>query len=249
MANELEIAFDERLLEVAAYLDFLQELETAAQSGAPRFGTSGGALTAQQINILRAGIYVQLYNLIEATMTKLLDALAAATCNGRWKASDLIPDIRREWVKVMTGVHKELNADNRLANACVLVEFLMQAQPLQQFKIEKGGGGNWNDSNIENFLGRVGLRLNLPLAATTAAKRRFRDDMGPLALVVKLRNDLAHGSLSFAECGAVETASGLREIVDNTTLYLRSVVQAVQTFIDNYEFLEERHRPLPIAAA
>ncbi|WP_246504902.1 MAE_28990/MAE_18760 family HEPN-like nuclease [Microvirga antarctica] len=243
MPGPLETAFDERLAEVEAYLSFLDELELAAQTGAPKFRDGNNPLSPQQTQILRAGIFIQLYNLVEATMTRCLDALASASSSGAWKAADLNPHFRREWIKVVAAVNKEMNADNRLKYAVVLSELLVQAKPLEDFKLDKGGGGNWNDTNIENMLERVGLRLRLTPTVRAAAKRKFRDDLGPLALVVKLRNDLAHGNISFAECGENETVVGLREISANTAMYLRSVVRAVERFIDRHEFLEATNRP------
>lgn len=245
MAGPLEIAFDERLAEVQAYLNFLVELETASQSGAPKFGDAGTPLSPQQIQILRAGIFVQLYNLVEATMTRCLEALASASWSGNWKAADLNPQFRKEWVKVVVAANKELNAENRLRHAVTLADILVRASPLQEFKLERGGGGNWNDNNIEDMLERIGLRLRLTPPVRAAAKRKFRDDLGPLALVVKLRNDLAHGTISFSECGENETVTGLREISGNTSMYLRSVVRAVERFIERHEFLDPAMRPLP----
>jgi hypothetical protein len=243
MPGVLETAFDERLSEVEAYLGFLDELEAAAQTGAPKFGNSGNPLSPQQTQILRAGVFVQLYNLVEAMMTRCLDALASASWNGAWRAADLNPHFRKEWVKVIVAANKELNAENRLKHAVTLADLLVQAAPLQAFKLEKGGGGNWNDANIESMLARVGLHLRLTPAVRAAAKRKFRDDLGPLALVVKLRNDLAHGTISFAECGENETVAGLREISGNTAMYLRTVVRAVERFIERHEFLEPLRRP------
>jgi hypothetical protein len=240
----LERAFDERRAEVEAYLSFLDELEVAALTGAPKFGDAGNPLSPLQTQILRAGVFVQLYNLVEATMTRCLDALASASWNGAWRAADLNPHFRKEWIKVVVAANKELNADNRLKYAVALADLLVKAAPLQEFKLEKGGGGNWTDTNIEDMLERVGLRLRLSPPVRAAAKRKFRDDLGPLALVVKLRNDLAHGTISFAECGENETVAGLREISSNTTVYLRSVVRAVERFIDRHEFLETARRPV-----
>lgn len=245
MPGPLETAFNERLAEVEAYLGFLDELETAARSGAPKFGIAGNPLSPQQTQILRAGVFVQLYNLVEATVTRCLDALASASSNGAWKAADLNPQFRREWIKVVVAANKELNADNRLKYAVALADLLVQAAPIQEFKLERGGGGNWTDANIEEVLKRVGLRLRLAPQVRAAAKRKFRDDLGPLALVVKLRNDLAHGTISFTECGENETVTGLREISSNTAMYLRSVVRAVERFIDRHEFLEAARRPVP----
>jgi MAE_28990/MAE_18760-like HEPN len=244
MSGLLEAAFDERLSEVEAYLRFLDELEAAAQGGAPRFGPAGNPLSPLQTQILRAGVFVQLYNLVEARMTRCLDALASATWNGAWRAADLTPSFRREWVKVVVAANKEMNAENRLKYAVTLVDLIVRAEPLQEFKLEKGGGGNWNDSNIEGMLKRVGLRLRLSPTVRAAAKRKFRDDLGPLSLVVKLRNDLAHGTISFAECGENETVVGLREISGTTAIYLRTVVRAVEDFIDRHEFLDETRRPV-----
>jgi len=245
MSGPLETAFAERLSEVEAYLSFLDELEAAAQDGAPKFGSSGNPLSPRQTQILKAGVFVQLYNLIEATVTRCLDALAFASCSGAWKAADLNPPFRREWIKVVVAANKELNADNRLKHAVVLADVFVRAEPLQEFKLEKGGGGNWNDANIENMLERLGLRLRLTPVVRAAAKRKFRDDLGALALVVKLRNDLAHGTISFAECGENETVAGLRELSSNTAMYLRTVVRAVERFIERHEFLEPTRRPLP----
>jgi hypothetical protein len=241
----LESAFDERLSEVDAYLNFLAQLESAAHVGAPKFEGDANPLSPRQIQILRAGVFVQLYNLVEATMTRCLDALSAASSSGSWRAADLIPAFRKEWIKVVVAANKEMNADNRLRYAVGLADVLVRAEPLQGFKLDKGGGGNWNDTNIEDMLERVGLRLRLTPVVRAAAKRKFRDDLGPLALVVKLRNDLAHGSISFSECGENETASGLREISHNTAMYLRSVVRAVERYIERHEFIEEDRRPIP----
>lgn len=246
MPGQLEPAFCERLAEVEAYLSFLDELETAAQTGAPKFGSAGNPMSPLQIQILRAGVFVQLYNLIEATMTRCLDTLASASWSGTWRAADLNPKFRKEWIKVVVAANKEMSADNRLKYAVTLADSLVHATPIQEFKFEKGGGGNWNDNSIETMLERVGLRLRLTPQVRAAAKRKFRDDLGSLALVVKLRNDLAHGSISFAECGESETVAGLRAISANTAMYLRSVVRAVERFIDRHEFLEATSRPVPV---
>jgi hypothetical protein len=243
MSGLVEAAFDERLSEVYAYLDFLNELEVASQAGSPRFGTTGAPLSPQQTHILKAGLFVQLYNLVEATITRCLDALSDASWSGQWKPGDLNLALRKEWVKVFVSANKDLNADNRLRQAVLLSEFLITASPLQEYKLEKGGGGNWSDKQIEEMLKRVGLQLRLSPEVRAAAKRKFRDDLGPLALIVKLRNDLAHGAISFSECGENETVLGLREMCQNTELYLRSIVKAVEVFIERHEFLEPARRP------
>lgn len=245
MPGDLETAYDERAVEVEAYLGFLEELEAAAQTGAPRFSPTGAALSPQQIQILRAGVFVQLYNLVEATMTNCLDAVSLASYTSQWTAADLNPNIRTEWVKVTVQANKDLNADNRLRKAVLLAESLVRSDPLAAFKLEKGGGGNWNDKHIEDMLERVGLKLKLTPTVREAVRRKERNDLGALGLVVKLRNDLAHGSISFSECGATETITSLRRIAGATVMYLRTVVRSVERYIDRHEYLVAARRPQP----
>ncbi len=71
--EELGAAFEERLTEIEAYLGFLEGIEAEARSGPPRLGADGVLITTQQQRILYSGVFLQLYNLIEATVVKCLD--------------------------------------------------------------------------------------------------------------------------------------------------------------------------------
>jgi hypothetical protein len=240
----LSIAFKERLAEIESYLDFLQEVENTTRLGVPKFAGSGAPVTVQQTRMLYSSVYLQLYNLIEATVTKCLDGLTETSItSGAWVPGDIIAELRREWVRVIAGSHRDLNYDNRLKQAFELCEHLIGVLPLDPFKIEKGGGGNWDDKGIEAIAARVGVKLRVSAKAKRAVKEKFRDDRGALGVVVKLRNDLAHGSLSFAECGENTTVAELRELTHRAATYMEEVVAAFEAFIDGHEFLIPAKRP------
>lgn len=74
-------------------------------------------------------------------------------------------------------------------------------------------------------------------------KRPFRDDMGPLALVKQLRNRLAHGSISFAQCAEDVTVERLVELKNKTVDYLKEVVGCFASYIDSFEYLHPEKRP------
>jgi len=65
--NSIADSFEERLHEIDAYLDLLDALQRQAQSGPPKIGDF--VITAQQQKILYSSVYLQLYNLVEATAT------------------------------------------------------------------------------------------------------------------------------------------------------------------------------------
>jgi hypothetical protein len=242
--DDFVLAFEDRLQEIEVYLELLDALEQQIQDGPPRIGETGPIITVQQQRILYSSVYLQLYNLVESTVTRCIEAISsAATQGGRWQPSDLTAELRREWVRFTARTHVDLNYDNRLIAALHLCNHLLESLPISDLTVEKGGGGNWDDIEIQTISGRLGLTLRLSREVYNGVRRPFRDDKGPLAFIKSLRNSLAHGSLSFVECGEGVTAQDLRALKELTAQYLREVVVLFKTYIDEYAFLRPECRP------
>ena len=242
--GELRTAFDERLAEIETYITFLYNLDAELRAGGvPRFARTAAAITTDQLQILYSSVYLQLYNLVEATISRCLDAVCeAAVANDRWKPDDLSLEMRREWTRYTARTHVELTMQNRLDRAVELVGHLVEALPVRQLKVETSGG-SWDDGMIERVARRIGLDLRFTPEAHSGIKRHLRDDHGALALIALLRNDLAHGSLSFAECGKGVLVDELRDLKDRTALYLGEVVQAFEAWVASYGYLTPERRP------
>ena len=90
---------------------------------------------------------------------------------------------------------------------------------------------------------RIGCNLMITNEVYREIKRTIRDDKSALALVKFLRNKLAHGELSFSECGQGVTVIELRDMKSRTASYLREVIAAFQTYIDGFKFLLPSRRP------
>lgn len=246
---ELRDSFDERVGEVYAYMDLLTSIEVSAQEGPPKFEGSGVPLTPQQQKLLYAGVYLQLYNLVEATMTLCVGAVAEAVAGTAWTPRDLSEPLRNEWVRATARTHVDLSYPNRLEAAIKTVEQVVEGHPVDcDFAIEKGGGGNWDDYSIEDMSGRLGCELDVSEAVRSSVKRPFRDEMGPLVLVRSRRNSLAHGSMSFTESAAEVTVSDLRDLVTAVLDYLGEVVGQFEHYVDHYEYLDPKSRPAGAAA-
>lgn len=238
--DPLTQSFEERLQEIEVYLDLLEHLEQQVAIGPPKIGES--SITTQQQKILYSSVYIQLYNLVEATITWCIDAVcSAATENGRWKPSDLATLVRREWIRSTARTHLELTAEHRLNSAVEVCEHLINALPLLKFSVERRN--NIDDLVIQQIAERLGLQIQLSQEALRSAKQPVRDDKGPLALVKDLRNRLGHGSLSFSECGEGVTVIDLRDLKARTALYLREIIAGFRAYIDGYEYLDPARRP------
>jgi MAE_28990/MAE_18760-like HEPN len=240
--DDFRQAFEERLEEIDAYLDLLDGLEKQVQEGFPQFGENGSRITVQQQRILYSSVYLQLYNLVESTVTKCVDAVSEVVINKNIRPSDLSTELRSEWVRFTARTHTDLNYENRLKSALNLCDHLVQVLPISAFEVERGGG-NWDDNEIERISLRLGLSLHISPKVYQRIKQPFKNDMGALGFIKQLRNGLAHGSLSFAECGEGVTVSNLRELTERTALYLREVVVCFKSSIDAHEFLLPERRP------
>jgi hypothetical protein len=242
--SDLSQTFEERLREIDAYLDLLDAVQDQVGSGKNRSTGQGLHVTEQQQRILHSGVYLQLYNLVESTITRCINGVSnAAARDERWLPHDLSDKLRRQWVQDTMRTNIELNADKKLESAVKLCNLLIAKRPVSKFDIQTGGGGNWDDIQIENIANRIGLALNFTPNVQQDIKKKRRDDKGALGLIKKMRNDLAHGERSFEDCGAGHTVSDLRELKEWVAAYLQEVVTQFETFVESYAFLTPEKRP------
>ena len=130
-------SFEERLIEIESYLELLEALENQVQEGLPQFGGDGSTITVQQQRILYSSVYLQLYNLVESTVTKCVDSISEIVTSQKFRPSDLCDELRQEWVRVIAQTHVELNYENRLQSALALFNHLVKSQPILEFEVKK----------------------------------------------------------------------------------------------------------------
>ncbi|HLO98063.1 MAG TPA: MAE_28990/MAE_18760 family HEPN-like nuclease [Fimbriimonas sp.] len=233
------MSFEERKIEILSYLDLVEGLEEMIKNGCTviQGGSRSCSLSPDQQRMLYAGVYIQLYNLIESTVTLLLNELEATVSgDGTWDARALTDKMRREWIKSIVADKEELQAnDTRLTRAIQLSDHFIGNCPLK-FRVPRGGGGNWNDEAVSELATRLGVTLTFPSEATV--KRFVRNGQTAMKLVTTYRNKLAHGQITFGECGADHDVSELRNTAAVVFEYLERMLSVFTDFIDNKEFLE-----------
>lgn len=181
--NEFLRFFEDRHAEVEEYLSFLRNLEESAQEGVPRLQGTGAQITTAQTRILSSCLYLQLYNLVEATVVRCLEEVAAAAEDAGCRPGDLSAELRTQWVRSVARTHiNDLTPEKRLEAALGMCEQLLEQMPVTGFKIDPGRGGNWDDVSIKELCDRVGCRLEISPDVFRATKHHIRGNMGALKL-------------------------------------------------------------------
>lgn len=227
--------FQERIADIESYFELVNNIELAIGSGGAFFNVVG---TPYQINpgqqkIMYSGIYLHLYNLVESTISMLIDAVerhAAQGINGQLLL--LTENMRKLYVKSVAAPYESISNDKRLEKALELFDQLLNVRPIE-LKIPPGGGGNWDVMEIKRLSNSIGINIVLPRGINQRVSMVFREDKGPIRFIKDIRNKLAHGSLSFSECGENHVASDFRNLIDIVTEYLRYVIQAYDDFINS----------------
>lgn len=234
LTSDLEAFFSERRDEVRAYLELLKNIEEETKAGVPRLARTQRSITPDQAKILISNLYLQLYNLVEATVTSCLKTVTDEVQARGILPSELSWEMRREWTKSVARTHEEMGPEKRLEAALDLSSQLMGQLPLSEFRIDSGGGGNWDDTAIEKLFSRLGASSMVSADTMTSAKRHIKDDLGSLALVKNRRNGLAHGSLSFVDCGGEMLYPDMERLTETVIAYLSEVVQSFVDFADGH---------------
>lgn len=239
MEKTFEI-LSERKTEIESYIELIKELETALLNGIPIIDSAGHTfkISPLQQKILSAGVFLHLYNMVEATICNLIQDVELIASAGCESAASLSDQMRRQWVKSMASTHKDLTPENRLNKVMDLCMHFTDALPLK-LEIVKGGGGNWDDTEIENLANSIGVMLNIPNKTYSDVKRPLRNEKGALKVVKDLRNGLAHGSLSFAECGDGHSANDLESLYFIVSKYMDAIVRAFNEYVVAKSYLRK----------
>ena len=116
------------------------------------------------------------------------------------------------------GVDNIFSALNQIAEDIIEIEF----------DSSKKISGNIDGRKIRNFAATIGF--------STRAHHSL-DNGTKLHIVKTQRNKLAHGDLSFAECGRNYTITDLKSINNQVTKYLKRVLLNIEKYLTEKSYL------------
>ncbi|NET27696.1 MAE_28990/MAE_18760 family HEPN-like nuclease [Okeania sp. SIO1I7] len=217
--------FKERSKEVSKYFFFLKNLE----QGTIKLAMEGNGkqkikeIDSELIKTLKASTFLLLYNLVESTMRNAIEAIFDEL------QSQGIPfdKIRPELKKIVLHNLKRRNPDKVFQKIVDISLDIIKAG----FNKEELFSGNIDAQKIKTTAKEYGFSA------------KTKTDSSDLLTVKDNRNDLAHGIKSFAEVGKEKSADELIEIKNKVVKYLRQILENIEIYIDNQEYLDSTNIP------
>lgn len=219
--NSTRIEYNKRLHEVEVYLETLKLLDDGYCS--IKCINILGLETVKAIDlelstILKANGFLLLYNLVESTIRKSIDAVINSIHASSVTFRDLSDELRKIWVR-QEG--KNVNDDKIMSIANLILE-----NGLLTFKSDCINiSGNIDAQEIRNILKQVG-------------GNEVKDGRCLKAIKDK-RNHLAHGEFSFSEIGKDYTVNELISYKNDAREYLSKVLDEIESYIDSQKYLKD----------
>jgi hypothetical protein len=238
MTSTLFQDFNERAKEVSKYFYFLKNLEQGyiqLSMGNPN-NIKTKPIDDDLENTLKATGYLLLYNLVEATMRNAIE-----TIFDELKIQQVsFDDVRKEIKKIIINHvrDKDIQSTDTLLQGLInisvdIISVTFDALIKKENK-KRLFSGNVDAQKIRNIAKIYGFS-----SQTNKSKTKDGSDL----LTIKTnRNDLAHGFKSFEEVGKNATADELLKIQKRVICYLREILENVENYISNQEYLQIRSR-------
>ena len=223
--------FNELSEEVSKYFIFLQDLEQGKVKLIKEIQGNNKAnkIDVELENTLKGSAYLLLYNLIESTMKNAIEAIFQEL-----QEKDVSFDkIRPELKKIILVNLKRRNPDKILEK---IQDISLDIVSIG-FNKEELFTGNIDSKLIRETAKKYGFD------SQTDDKKRTNDKNSYLRLIKNNRNDLAHGNRPFGAVGKSKTADELIEIKKTIVEYLKGILENIETYIDNKEYLDSTNTP------
>lgn len=228
--------YQERITEIDSFLELIEQIQIASQDGIPHIGEFG-VISADHQKILISSAYIQLYSLVESTISQALDYVAqhlSSTC----KFEDLNDHMRREWADFQIKTYSLSNiTDERRSNLNLkMSNHIANREDLLPFKIEKRNAKGWDRKILQDVVNRIGVEIQISEELDRRLKIHYSNDMEPLTFLKIRRSQLAHGEISFTQSGESKSIDDLKDLRNITCEYLSAMLGSFQVFLEGQSY-------------
>jgi hypothetical protein len=215
--------FEDRKRQVRHYLAVVSKAERETQMGASRV-QEGRLLT------LRAGTFLILYNLVEASTRGAVEAIHDKITTSQAPFPLLAVSLRAEVIRLFK------------KSADPATNHTMEDFPSDFVAIALAQGTKFSGNIDARAIREIGDCYGFSHRTNIQITRGGSD----LAIIKRNRNDLAHGQKTFEDIGRDHAASELLLLARRSMRYMDGILNNVALYLDGEHYLENPPTPLNI---
>lgn len=230
--NRVKIEFEKRVLEIEQYFEYIAILDNGKCSINGK--TIDGANFEKEINddlvkILRANGFILLYNLVEATITKSIEALFATIYEREVTFKNLSDNLKKLWIiQKSLPLNKGIDAigSNKIIEIITKVVNEIIENEISQLEIDCVKiSGNVDAKKIRDIADKIGF------------ERPSQHQGEDLVIIKDKRNKLAHGEFSFCEIGKDYSVRDMCKFKNSTINHLEEYIYKIEEYIQLNSYL------------
>lgn len=224
--KEVKRDFKERCDEINDYFAFVDKVERRGSK--ITFSDDSGKVFTERVETnlvktLKAQGFILLYNLAESSIKKAIEQIYIKMKREKVKYDKIKDSIKREiivFLKTRKNADEFVNAVNSVSKdiieQCFSSRFLFS--------------GNVDAREIRKIADKYGFSTTTDYQLTQNGRK--------LLTVKTQRNDLSHGIYSFQEVGKNFSIEQLIEIKDQVIAYLSQILDNIEIYINNKDYLD-----------
>jgi len=225
--------FQTRVNEIELYFSFLEKIinENAELFFPNKRRNSKSVIDPELQKVLKAHGFLILYNLIESSIKKSIEKIYEKVSAENVLYKDVRDELKIIWIKINYKNFKDTGSEEIFRT----IERMAEDSITMTFEGGKAISGNIDAKKIREFASAYGFSSRTHWSARNGNK---------LVSVKSKRNDLAHGVISFAECGRQHTLEDLIDTKKEVIFYMRGILRNVEQYLTSKRYLK-----IPIQAA
>ena len=229
--HNTKVEFDKRIEEINTYFQLLTTIDRGDCQIHCRTidgGENVEPINVELVKILKANGFLLLYNLIEATIRKSLEAIFSAIHLENLTFQQLSDNLKKLWINQKTLPLKEgIDAVTYDKIRGLLEDVAKSIIDNQIMQLETECiriSGNIDARSIREIAAKIGFEQSR--------------DGSLLETIKNKRNHLAHGEFTFGEIGKEVSVNDMIRFKDNTCTHLTDVLNNIEDYIVSRKFMK-----------
>jgi len=220
-----------RILEIEKYLKAIEKIENPKYALYKVDGTTKRKdnFDSELPKIMKATFFLLLYNLVESTIRLSFTELYEKIEEKQKPIAFFKNHYTEIWIKQQFLKKDPISSNQSTYRNLIskMIESILQSENFSLSSESLPLSGNLDARKMRELLGIHGINQNIHYRAKGGAE---------LLTVKSKRNELAHGNISFGQCGQEYTSSDLLRIKKETVTFLKSIVRNIEKYITRADY-------------